>query len=125
MMIQQTDSSQLANCDHIPVIDLSSIDSASLEERQKLAQTIFEACTQVGFFYIKVPLSHHKPHILVLSCYSHLKNHGIPESLVNEIHEAAARFFDLPEEEKMKFYIGNSQVAASKHPFVSLFIAVY
>jgi hypothetical protein len=54
-MIPQTDSSQLANCDHIPVIDLSSIDSASLEERQKLAQTIFEACTQVGFFYIKVP----------------------------------------------------------------------
>jgi isopenicillin N synthase-like dioxygenase len=29
---------------------------------------------------------------------------------VNGIHDAAARFFDLPEEEKMKFYIGNSQV---------------
>jgi isopenicillin N synthase-like dioxygenase len=53
-MSQQADSSQLANCDHIPVIDLSSIDSVSLEERQKLARTIFDACTQVGFFYIKV-----------------------------------------------------------------------
>ncbi|OOQ85537.1 2OG-Fe(II) oxygenase family oxidoreductase [Penicillium brasilianum] len=88
-MSQQADSSQLANCDHIPVIDLSSIDSVSLEERQKLARTIFDACTQVGFFYIK--------------------NHGIPEELVNGIHNAAARFFGLPEEEKMKYYIGNSQ----------------
>ncbi|KAF3384707.1 putative iron/ascorbate oxidoreductase [Penicillium rolfsii] len=88
-MIQQTDSSQLANCDHIPVIDLSTIDSTSLEERQKLARAIFEACTQVGFFYIK--------------------NHGIPEALVDGIHDAAARFFDLPEKEKMRFYIGNSQ----------------
>lgn len=53
-MIQQTDSSQLANCDHIPVIDLSNIDSSDLKERQELAQAIFDACTQVGFFYIKV-----------------------------------------------------------------------
>ncbi|KAJ5432943.1 uncharacterized protein N7458_012099 [Penicillium daleae] len=94
-MNQQTDSSQLANCDNIPVIDFSSVDSTSPEERQKLAQTVFDACSQVGFFYIR--------------------NHGIPETLVNGIHDAARHFFDLPEEEKMKFYIGNSQVSI-KYP---------
>lgn len=54
-MDQRTDSSQLASCDHIPVIDISNIDSAELKERQELAQAVFDACTQVGFFYIKVP----------------------------------------------------------------------
>ena len=54
-MDQRNDSSQLASCDHIPVIDISNIDSAELKERQELAQAVFDACTQVGFFYIKVP----------------------------------------------------------------------
>lgn len=49
------------------------------------------------------------------SFVSHIQNHGIPEELVSGIHNAAARFFDLPEEEKMKFYIGNSQVTISHH----------
>ena len=56
---KQMDSSQAANSDQIPIIDLSHIDSPNIEERQKLAQIIYDACTQVGFFYIKV-LIHHK-----------------------------------------------------------------
>lgn len=54
----QADSSQAANCDHIPIIDLSSIDSPHIEDRRQLAQTIYDACTQVGFFYIKVTRYH-------------------------------------------------------------------
>lgn len=46
--------SQTANCDHIPVIDLSWLISPDAEERQKLAALINDACTKVGFFYIKV-----------------------------------------------------------------------
>lgn len=53
-MTEPADSSQAANCDHIPIIDLSSLDSPQLEERQKLARAIYDACTQVGFFYIQV-----------------------------------------------------------------------
>lgn len=34
---------------------------------------------------------------------------------MNEIHDAAARFFNLPEEQKMKYYIGNSKVNTSRH----------
>ena len=40
--------------DHIPIIDLSALGSPVLKERQQLAKEIFTACTQVGFFYIKV-----------------------------------------------------------------------
>ncbi|KAJ6119978.1 hypothetical protein N7523_004258 [Penicillium sp. IBT 18751x] len=89
MEVQPADTSQAANCDHIPIIDLSSIDSPHLEDRRQLAQSIYDACTQVGFFYIK--------------------NHGIPDEMISGIHQAAERFFNLPEEEKMKVYIGKSK----------------
>jgi isopenicillin N synthase-like dioxygenase len=60
MTEQQGESSQLANCDHIPIIDLSTLDSPHLEERQQLAESIYDVCTQVGFFYIKVrPFHYH------------------------------------------------------------------
>ncbi|KAG0154134.1 hypothetical protein PDIDSM_1514 [Penicillium digitatum] len=83
-----TENWQLADCNHLPIIDLSTLDSPNVNERQKLAQSLCDACTQVGFFYIK--------------------NHGIPEDKINGIHCFAKRLFDLPEEQKMKFYIGNS-----------------
>jgi hypothetical protein len=60
----------------------------------------------------------------VLIFLSHIQNHGIPEELVNGIHNAAARFFDLPEEEKMKYYIGNSQVTVFQHSTGSRDISV-
>lgn len=56
--------SQAANCDQIPIVDLSNLSSTNIEDRQQLAQTIYDACTQVGFFYIKV-----WPDIFVTSCY--------------------------------------------------------
>lgn len=43
-----------ADFDKIPLIDLSTLKSSDLAERQKLAHKVYEACTQVGFFYIKV-----------------------------------------------------------------------
>ncbi|KAJ5690045.1 hypothetical protein N7462_004437 [Penicillium macrosclerotiorum] len=88
-MNTQVDTSQTANCDQIPIIDLSRLQSPKFEDRQALASTIHDACVQVGFFYIK--------------------NHGIPEEMITGIHRAAERFFRLPEQQKMRFYIGNSQ----------------
>lgn len=49
-----TENWQLADCNHLPIIDLSTLDSPNVNERQKLAQSLCDACTQVGFFYIKV-----------------------------------------------------------------------
>lgn len=45
---------QAGDFDHIPIIDLSTLNSSHLDERKKLAQHIYHACTQVGFFYIIV-----------------------------------------------------------------------
>ncbi|KAF7167771.1 hypothetical protein CNMCM6106_003214 [Aspergillus hiratsukae] len=73
----------------IPIIDLSNLHSSNIHERRELAQEIDQACTQVGFFYIK--------------------NHGISEELINKTHEAARQFFSLAEGEKMKIYVGNSK----------------
>lgn len=53
-MTEPADSSQAADGDHIPIIDLSTLDSPQIEVRQKLAREIYDACTQVGFFYIQV-----------------------------------------------------------------------
>ncbi|KAF7590393.1 hypothetical protein BBP40_002894 [Aspergillus hancockii] len=39
--------------ENIPIIDVSALTSPHGEEREKLAAHIYEACTQVGFFYIK------------------------------------------------------------------------
>ncbi|PKX96252.1 isopenicillin N synthase family dioxygenase [Aspergillus novofumigatus IBT 16806] len=73
----------------IPIIDLSKLHSSNVEERRELAREIDQACTKVGFFYIK--------------------NHGISEELIKKTYEAAHRFFDLAEGEKMKVYLGNSK----------------
>jgi hypothetical protein len=39
---------------NIPIIDLSNLDSPDLASRRALADEIYDACTRVGFFYIKV-----------------------------------------------------------------------
>ncbi|KAL2847159.1 Clavaminate synthase-like protein [Aspergillus pseudoustus] len=80
---------QRVDFETIPIIDLSKLHAFNFQERQKLAQEIDRACTQVGFFYIK--------------------NHGISEDLINGVQEAARRFFSLPDKEKMKIYLGNSK----------------
>lgn len=105
----KTESSQLADCKNIPIIDLSSLDSPNFDERRKLAQSIYDACTQVGFFYIKVHGAYRtlELHPILIVPF---QNHGIPEDKINAIHCSAKRLFDLPEEQKMKFYIGNSPV---------------
>jgi hypothetical protein len=36
----------------IPVIDVSQIDSASLDERKAIAQKLYDSCSTSGFFYI-------------------------------------------------------------------------
>ncbi|KAL2004546.1 hypothetical protein VTN00DRAFT_3431 [Thermoascus crustaceus] len=75
--------------DNIPIIDLAAMSSPDLEEREKLAAQIYDACSRVGFFYIK--------------------NHGVTEELISKLHDGAHNFFALPEEQKMDCYIGNSQ----------------
>lgn len=66
--------------DEIPVINLHGIYSSDPAERRALADTIRDACINVGFFYIS--------------------NHGVkPETIENAL-AAGKRFFNLPQDAK-------------------------
>ncbi|XP_052209749.1 2-oxoglutarate-Fe(II) type oxidoreductase hxnY isoform X2 [Diospyros lotus] len=61
---------------HLPIIDLASTD------RLSTANSIRQACTEHGFFY--------------------LINHGVEEELLNRVFDESKKFFSLPLEEKMR-----------------------
>lgn len=104
-------SSLGGNFDSLPLIDLANLRSSRVEDRQIFARQIRDVCTQVGFFYIKVNTLRFRPDraqsFSVLTLY---QNHGIAEELIDGAHEAAKRFFSLPEEQKMECYMGKSKV---------------
>lgn len=57
----------------IPIIDLTNIDSPSLEVRKAFAQELYDAFSNVGFFYTK--------------------GHGVSEELVAQTFDYIKRFF--------------------------------
>lgn len=75
--------------DTIPVIDISSIFSANLEDRIKVAQELRDACLEIGFFYVT--------------------GHGIPDEMVDGVFEVAKTFFRFSFEEKMEVFINNQK----------------
>ncbi|GIH47075.1 Isopenicillin N synthase [Microbispora rosea] len=75
----------------LPVIDVTALTGpgtgpgtgpAAGHERAEVARRIEAACLDSGFFYIT--------------------GHGVPEALIAELRDAAARFFRLPEEHKSR-----------------------
>jgi isopenicillin N synthase-like dioxygenase len=72
----------------IPVIDLSPASSPLLSDRKLLAETVYEVCVRVGFFYVR--------------------NHGVPESVINDVFSAAKDFFALPIEDKMAIHVSGN-----------------
>ncbi|KAH7306030.1 hypothetical protein B0I35DRAFT_361428 [Stachybotrys elegans] len=66
----------------LPIIDLDVFRSASPQEVKSAADELLAALKTIGFVYIK--------------------NHGIPQPLVDEAFSWSARFFSLPLSEKMK-----------------------
>lgn len=75
--------------EEIPVVDMTGSFSDDVNVRLKVAKEIATACEQVGFFYIK--------------------NHGIPQELMDETMEAARKHFDKPIESKMNQHIYRSK----------------
>ncbi|KAL4740975.1 hypothetical protein BDV11DRAFT_184388 [Aspergillus similis] len=82
-------SSHRVDFDSIPIVDLSTLNSPHIQERQKLADSVRKACIEVGFFYIK--------------------NHGIAGELIDRTFEAAHKFFGLSKEQKMECYLAKSK----------------
>jgi isopenicillin N synthase-like dioxygenase len=74
--------------DAIPVIDFAAMQSDDEVARRAVAEQVCQACTQVGFFYVK--------------------HHGVPQSVIEEAFAQARRFFALPHQAKMKIHISQS-----------------
>ncbi|PKK79963.1 Clavaminate synthase-like protein [Rhizophagus irregularis] len=77
----------------LPIIDISAftIDSNSRTEKLKIAKQIYEACRNVGFFY--------------------LIGHNVPQEIIDKVLKLGYEFFHLPEEEKIKYSIANEDYA--------------
>lgn len=67
----------------IPIIDFSMLTSGSPEQRYKTIQAIGNACLKWGFFEVI--------------------NHGVPNTLRDEMMRASESFFDLSDEQKREY----------------------
>lgn len=74
----------------IPIIEMSAMHGDDLGAKQRLADEIFRACTEVGFFYIK--------------------HHGVSQDAIDRLLAASRDFFDQDIAVKMKVDITNSSV---------------
>lgn len=72
----------------IPVIDFTPMAGNDAEAKHKVGQEVRDACTRVGFFYVR--------------------NHGVSPALIERTFKAAHRFFDLPLERKLTVDIASS-----------------
>jgi isopenicillin N synthase-like dioxygenase len=83
------DSRTKAVFQSIPVIDIAGLGGPDAAAHAALIARLRETASKIGFMY--------------------LRGHGIPLDLTTRIVAAAKAFFDLPQAEKMKIYIGNSR----------------
>lgn len=79
---ERLDQNKIVHEESIPVIDVSNWDDP------KVVASICEAAAKLGFFQII--------------------NHGIPLEVLENVKEAAHKFFELPCEEKRKYLKENS-----------------
>jgi len=75
--------------EEIPVLDLKLYLEGAPGERERLAQELRYAQENIGFYYIK--------------------NHGIPQDLVDRMFAQTARFHAQPLEEKLKIRVNEDQ----------------
>jgi isopenicillin N synthase-like dioxygenase len=85
---------RLPTADEIPIIDLTAIDG-DLNTRKQLAAEIRAASQSTGFFYVR--------------------NHGIPESLINDALSQSQAFFAQAEAEKEKVFFHRLSSANGYH----------
>ena len=76
--------------DDIPILDLGPYFANENGALDRLGRDLYRASTEVGFYY--------------------LKNHDIPQSLVDQTFAEAKRFHALPLEEKRKIKIDHNKI---------------
>ncbi|MER8587036.1 isopenicillin N synthase family oxygenase [Mesorhizobium sp. M1338] len=75
--------------DKIPLVDIAPLLDGS--NGYRVAKEIRWALSNTGFMYVK--------------------NHGIPQELVDSVFDVSRRFFDLPMSQKMELHVSKSNVA--------------
>ncbi len=71
--------------EEIPIVDVGGIFSQDINERKRVADEVAEICKTVGFMYIK--------------------NHGVPQQLIDDVFDLSRQYHARPFESKMKQYI--------------------
>ncbi len=79
----------MASFHEIPVVDISALGGTDADAHAQVIKDIRLAATDVGFLYIS--------------------GHGISQTKIDALHDAAKAFFARPLEDKMSVYIGKSQ----------------
>ncbi|MCL7035997.1 hypothetical protein MKW94_023783 [Papaver nudicaule] len=72
----------------LPIIDFSLLNSGSTDQRSKVIEDLRNACMHWGFFMVV--------------------NHGVPDSLKDELINSCMNFFDLSREEKSVYEVENA-----------------
>lgn len=82
----------------IPTIDLAELDSPSPDARKRIAESIYDACSQCGFFYIE--------------------NHGVPQHVIIETLDLLKRFFALDIDTKMDAHVQKNPAIRGYEPML-------
>ncbi|KAI3879208.1 hypothetical protein MKW98_028775 [Papaver atlanticum] len=82
----------------LPVIDISLLTSGSVDQRSQIIEDLRNACLHWGFFMVT--------------------NHGVPESLKEELINSCMKFFDLSPEEKSVYDGENASDPCILNPIV-------
>src|SRR5262245_30831570 len=67
----------------VPLIDISPFFGGAMADKRAVAMAVGRACEEIGFLT--------------------LAGHGVPLELIRNVNAAAARFFELPMADKMRF----------------------
>ena len=79
-----------ATLNEIPIYDAGPCFAGEPGARERLADDVRHAQEQIGFYY--------------------LTNHGVPQDLIDRTFDAVARFFALPEAEKLALKVDEHQI---------------
>ncbi len=78
----------MAAASSLPVIDIDALAGNNVSARYAVAMRLGEACENIGFAYVE--------------------GHGISQDLIDDVYREAATWFARPLEQKLLYYIGNS-----------------
>jgi isopenicillin N synthase-like dioxygenase len=97
-MVNQAFNLAASNVDRasLPVIDISGFRNGDDASRGQIGAALRAACAANGFFYVT--------------------GHGIPSELIQQMFEQTKQFFDLPERDKMKLDLANSDCKHGYEP---------